>query len=187
MTVATDTDRAMAAAVISYQLRPPRRSDGPAIHALIAACPPLDVNSVYAYLLQCEHFAGTGVVAECDGRLDGFISAYLRPGRPDVLFVWQVAVHARARGHGLGARMLEAILARPACAQVQYLETTVGPDNAASRAMFGGVARRLDAGIEESELFPASLFGEGQAHEDERLLRIGPFAAGRNAADSARD
>ncbi|MEI2416093.1 diaminobutyrate acetyltransferase [Orrella sp. JC864] len=178
MSVQAEGDAQANALGAPYGLRQPRRTDGAAIHALIAACPPLDLNSVYAYLLQCEHFAQTGVVAEREGRIDGFISAYVPPGRPDVLFVWQVAVHERARGHGLGQRMLAEILGRPACAAVRFVETTVGPDNQASRGMFAALARQRQAGIEESPLFPASLFGEGPAHEDEMLLRIGPFKAG---------
>lgn len=170
-----------------YALRAPDRADGAAVHGLIAACPPLDLNSVYAYLLQCEHFAGTGVVAERDGRIDGFISAYVPPGKPEVLFVWQVAVNARARGHGLGGRMLDEILARAECRDVRYVETTVGPDNAASRAMFSRLAERLGAVTQEFPLFPASLFGDGPEHEDEMLLRIGPFHARRDAAGMHRD
>ncbi len=173
--------RPATAKVFPYTLRPPRRADGAAIHALIAACPPLDLNSVYAYLLQCEHFAMTGVVAERDGRIDGFISAYQPPGREDVIFIWQVAVHERARGHGLGQRMLAEILRRPACADACFLETTVGPDNKASRGMFASLARKLRAPIAESALFTAGMFGDGPEHEDERLLRIGPFHAGHLA------
>src|SRR5690606_39264906 len=78
------------------QFRQPRRTDGAALHRLVSECPPLDVNSLYAYLLLCEHFSATCVVAESAGGLiDGFISAYVPPTRPDVIFVWQVAVHAR--------------------------------------------------------------------------------------------
>ena len=79
----------------TQQMRPPSRKDGAALHRLISECPPLDLNSLYAYLLLAEHFSDTCVLAEsAGGRIDGFISAYVLPDRPDVLFVWQVAVHA---------------------------------------------------------------------------------------------
>ncbi|MGO1767555.1 diaminobutyrate acetyltransferase [Advenella sp. S44] len=157
-----------------YLLRTPARRDGYDIWQLISACPPLDLNSVYSYLLLCEHFDKTCVVAETDGQIDGFVSAYQPPGRDDVLFIWQVAVHERGRGHGLGQRMLTSLLERPNLAHVRSLETTVGPDNAASRRMFAAVARNMGAGIEESPLFEPELFGP-QAHDDERLLKIGPL------------
>ena len=57
-------------------LRKPERQDGAAIHALIAACPPLDLNSVYAYLLLCEHHAKTYVIVQHSGATEGAITAY---------------------------------------------------------------------------------------------------------------
>lgn len=158
----------------SVILRLPVKHDGPAIHQLIKQCPPLDLNSVYTYLLLCEHFSQTCVVAEVDGKLGGFVSAYVHPDRSDVLFVWQVAVHERARGVGLGQRMLNALLSRPSVNAVRYVETTVGPDNVPSRRMFGALASDHGAQIHESALFGSELFGSA-GHEEERLLRIGPI------------
>ena len=71
-------------------LREPSAEDGPAVSALIAASPPLDGNSAYCNLLQCSDFAGTCVVAEREGRLLGWISAYRPPSHRDRIFVWQV-------------------------------------------------------------------------------------------------
>lgn len=165
-----------ASPLAPLQFRQPRRTDGAAIHRLIAECPPLDVNSLYAYLLLCEHFNGTCVVAEsAGGRIDGFISAYVPPTRSDVIFVWQVAVHARARGQRLGRAMLRALLQRETLQHVRHLETTVGPDNQASRRTFAGLAAELGAHVSEQPFFDRQLFG-GADHDDEMLLKIGPFA-----------
>ncbi|MGB3287945.1 MAG: diaminobutyrate acetyltransferase [Burkholderiaceae bacterium] len=164
----------------SRWIRAPRKTDAAAIHRLISECPPLDLNSVYTYLLLCEHFPQTCIVAGSgapDGyTLDAFISAYLPPERPKTLFVWQVAVHERARGHGLARQLLRELLRRPGLDAIQYIETTVGPDNAASRGMFTGLARQLHAQVREESCFPPELFG-AHSHEDEPLLRIGPFGA----------
>lgn len=170
-----DISAAQPASALRYQLRPPRRNDGAAIHQLVSECPPLDLNSLYAYLLLCEHHAHTCVVAESPGgRIDGFVSAYLLPIRPDVLFVWQVAVHSRARGHRLGRAMLGHILERQECRHVRHLETTVGPDNQASRRTFAGLAGERGAHVSEQPFFDRQAFG-GADHDDEMLLRIGPF------------
>jgi len=157
-------------------LRPPGKGDGARIHQLVADCPPLDLNSLYTYLLWSEYFPGTSVLAGEGDLLQGYISGFLPPERPDTLFIWQVAVHASARGKGLGGRMLLNLLRRPALAGVRYLETTVGPDNLASRGMFNGLARRLNAKVHETPLFDRTMFG-AQGHDDEPLLRIGPFQA----------
>ena len=157
-------------------LRAPVKQDGHAIHQLIKQCPPLDLNSVYTYLLLCEHFSHTCVVAYMDDRVVGFVSAYIQPDHDDVLFVWQVAVHERARGMGLGQRMLQVLLRRPAMRAVRYLETTVGPDNVPSRRMFHGLAMDHSAPVRERALFESALFGPG-GHDDERLMRIGPITS----------
>lgn len=163
--------------------RPPGKEDGAGILTLVHRLGVLDINSAYAYMLIGEHHAGTSVVAEIDGELGGFISGYLLPADPETLFVWQVGVAQAGRGKGLATRMLAEILKRPACADVRYLDTTVGPTNAPSQALFRGLARRLNARIDETELFSAELFDafdEGEPHEPhepEILFRIGPFDA----------
>lgn len=187
-TGSTDSESAPATGIFDWQfrkngtfsqagpvsLRAPTKQDGQAIHQLIKQCPPLDLNSVYTYLLLCEHFEQTCVVAEVDGRLCGFVSAYLHPQHPDVLFIWQVAVHERARGMGVGQQMLTSLLRRPSTRQVRFLETTVGPENVPSRRMFQALAKGCRADVEESALFESGLFGPG-GHDDECLLRIGPI------------
>lgn len=157
-------------------LRSPERRDGAALHRLVAQCPPLEQNSIYCNLLQSTHFADTCVAAEQSGSLVGFISAYLVPGRPDTLFVWQVAVGARARGRGLATRMLNHLLERPACRAVTHLETTVTASNDASWALFEGFARNHGASLRRTTLFARDTDFEG-AHESEILARIGPLAA----------
>lgn len=157
------------------ELRQPAASDGLSVHALIAECPPLDVNSLYCNLLQCTHFAATSVIAVAAGRTVGFVSGYLRPDRPDRLFIWQVAVAAEARGRKLGLRLLLAVLARPVCRDVRYVETTITHGNAASWALFSALADRLGAAQSRSPLFERDRhFGGG--HDTEILLTIGPFS-----------
>ena len=140
----------------------------------MARCPPLDLNSVYLYLLLTEHFPDTCILAEDRDGLLGMVSAYRPPDRDDTLFIWQVAVDPRARGRGLGLEMLLGLLARRSSRPVRWVETTVGPGNRASRRLFSRLAACLDAPLGETALFDAALFG-AQAHEAEPLLRIGPF------------
>ena len=157
-------------------LRKPTKDDGFRLHQLVAECPPLDPNSIYCNLLQCSHFAETGVAAEKDGDLVGFISGYIPPQQPETVFVWQVAVDAAARGLGLGSRLLLGLLGRPELAEIRFLETTIGPDNRASWALFERLARGLSAEIETTTLFESQRHFDG-VHADEILLRIGPFSA----------
>ena len=140
----------------------------------------LDLNSTYAYLLLSTDFAQTSIVADVDGRLQGFITGYRPPPRPDVLFVWQVAVAPAARRGGLAAAMLDALVARVRSetnGAPLTVEATVSPDNAGSRAFFGAFARRHGVPLTEHAHFTADQLGPDGAHEDEPLLRIGPVTA----------
>ncbi|EGF30263.1 L-2,4-diaminobutyric acid acetyltransferase [Oxalobacteraceae bacterium IMCC9480] len=152
-----------------------RKNDGAALHDLIAACPPLDLNSRYAYLLLCHHHAQTSVVAEQDGVIVGAVTAYLPPDQPDTLFVWQVAVAPENRGQRLGKRMLEHLLQAVRLRHLtRWIETTISPDNAPSHQLFTSFASQHDAGCAITTLFAAGDFGES-GHEEERLYKIGPL------------
>lgn len=165
----------MAPASSKLLFREPGIPDGAAIHRLVRACPPLDLNSPYAYLLLCTHHTRTCVVAEGPAGLAGFVSAYRLPEAPEVIFVWQVAVAPSARGQGLALRMLEHLLGRRALADCRWLETTVSPSNKASRRVFDLLSERLRTGSEERTFFSRKDFPD-EGHEDEVLIRIGPYA-----------
>ena len=157
---------------VSY--RSPRQSDAVSIHALVKASPPLDANSTYAYLLVCTHFADTSLVADTEDGIAGFVSAYLEPANPTVLFVWQVAVSSRVRGQGVGLGMLRWLLDREACCHVCYLETTITQSNEASMRMFRRLAGSLHVPHNVRPRF--SCEDLGGSHEEEHLVRIGPLS-----------
>lgn len=162
----------------AVRLRQPRLDDGRAVHELVRRCPPLDLNSAYNYYLLCSHFAATCVLAERDGAVLAFLSAYREPQDPERLFVWQVAVDASLRGRGMAGQMLEAILARPACRGVHFVETTVSPSNRSSRRVFERFAAQRHADWHEENFLTEAHFG-ADAHEAEVLFRIGPLDQNR--------
>lgn len=158
----------------SVTLRVPQPEDGHRVHALIARCKPLDENSMYLNLLQCTHFSDTCVVAQMGDDIVGFVSGYIVPGQPDVLFVWQIAVDSKARGLGLGKRLLRALLARRPWEHIRYIHTTITADNDASWGLFKSLAKELDAHTETSPFFTREKHFGG-SHDDEHLLVIGPL------------
>lgn len=155
-----------------FVLRQPTISDGGAMWRVAKDSQTLDLNTSYAYLLWARDFATTSVVAVRDDAVVGFVSGYIRPDAPHTLMVWQVAVDADQRGHGLAGRMLDHLA--DTVPGMTSLETTITDDNAASRALFGAFARKRDASHEEIDLFVSEHFPD-EGHDPEVLHRIGPF------------
>lgn len=158
----------------NLRLRAPAKEDGVAVWDLVAACAPLDRNSLYCNILQCTHFAGTCVLAERAGTTLGWLSAYRPPEEPSTLFVWQIAVHEEVRGEGLAHAMLENLLARPHLNDIHNIKATITPDNGASWGLFESLARRLDAPVERIDWLERDRHFGGR-HPPETLISIGPF------------
>ena len=156
------------------RLRAPHPEEGSALWQLAHDTGTLDLNSGYLYLLLARDFADTCVVAEQDGVIVGFATGYRRPRYPEVIFLWQVAIHPDFQGQGLGKQLVAGFLRQPGADRASILETTISPDNAASRGLFEAIARELDVDCRVSPLFASEDFPE-PTHEPEELFSIGPF------------
>lgn len=152
-------------------LRKPEGEDGSAVWGLVRECKPLDENSMYCNLIQCDHFSDTCVVAELDGDVVGWVSGHVVPGEPDTVFVWQVAVSEKARGLGLGTRMLSKLMARDACKNVTKLKTTITKDNDASWALFRRFAEKRGGTLSSQAHFKKDDHFDGQ-HATEHMVTI---------------
>lgn len=186
MTLKTKNPHESSSARCPAFIKKPVITDGLRVNRLIAACKPLDTNSVYCNLLQCTHFADTCAIAEDSGPgsdIVGFVSAYLLPAKPDTLFIWQIAVSEQARGQGLGKRLVKEILSRPACRGATYLETTITESNQASQALFSSLAKEFGSDLQKQALFDKDKHFSGQ-HDSETLLRIGPIHRRANQSDN---
>lgn len=180
----SDLQGAKASGGAQIELRAPVATDGARVWALIEATPALDSNSLYANLLQCSDFAATCTLAERDGEVIGWMSGYVPPARPDTLFVWQICVSDKARGEGLGKRLIADALARPENDHIRHVACTITEDNAASWALFTSVARALDAPLHRTERFTRDAHFAHQ-HASELAVTIGPFHTDRAASLAA--
>ncbi|OIJ14023.1 diaminobutyrate acetyltransferase [Anaerobacillus arseniciselenatis] len=152
----------------------PSVSDGALMWELVEQST-LDSNSPYKYIMMCEYFRDTCVVVKEDEKLVGFITAFIPPENPDVIFVWQVGVDSSQRGKGLASKMLNELVSRTACKDVQYLEATVTPSNVASQSLFRGFAKKQQTRCVVQECFSSDLF-PGDDHEEEYTFRVGPLS-----------
>lgn len=157
--------------------RRPSIEDGIRLWEIARDTEVLDLNSTYAYTLFCRDFAGTSIVAEHDGEVAGFVTGYRRPDRPDTIFVWQVAVDAAHRGHGIAATLLLDLLDRLAPHGVTRLETTITASNVASQRLFGSVARTRGSTLAVEDLFASHHISPNASdqHEPEQLYVIDPI------------
>lgn len=162
-------------------IRVPSSTDGSKVWALVRATQSLDDNSLYCNLLQTTHFDATCAIAEYDGKVAGWVSAYIPPAQPDTLFVWQVCVSPAARGQSLGRRLIGDVLSRPVCRAVTTLQCTITHDNEPSWGLFTSIARRLDAQMRQVEMFDKDDHFDGQ-HDSEYGVSIGPFNSEQVAA-----
>ncbi|CAM3181817.1 diaminobutyrate acetyltransferase [Paracoccus nototheniae] len=151
-------------------LRKPDPTDGAAVWELVRDCKPLDENSMYCNLVQAEHFRDTCVVADLDGDVVGWISGHMIPN-DDALFVWQVAVSPRARGLGLGRKMLTHLVDRDECTEANRLNTTITRDNDASWALFRSLARHLGGALSDDPHYIRDEHFDGR-HATEHMVTI---------------
>jgi len=168
----------------NVRLRKPTVEDGSDVWELISACKPLDENSMYFNLIQCDHFSDTCILAEREGQIVGWISGHIPPEKPDALFVWQVAVSPDARGLGLAGRMLRALFDRPELAEVTRIETTITRDNKPSWALFRAFASKRGGNLTYAPHFERGAHFDG-AHATEYLVNIDFSEAARRAVNAA--
>ncbi|MFG3077407.1 diaminobutyrate acetyltransferase [Streptomyces sp. NPDC048225] len=159
------------------QLRAPRPADASAVWRLVRASEILDTNSLYYYNLWFRDFGGTSVVASTeDGDVIGFVTAYIRPDRPDTLMAWQSAVDPRHHAPGLAVRMMHELADRVAPSGVTCVETTINPGNRAVALMLRKFAHERGLEIHTEVLFDTDAFpsDEARAHPPEVLYRMAP-------------
>lgn len=157
---------------MDIEIRQAQPNDGAAIHQLITQCPPLDVNSTYAYFLLSNHHQETCFLAvDAHQNIVGAVTAYRLPKDPKTLFIWQIAVAETARGQGVASQLLNALL--NACRDIDCIHTTISPSNEASLASFRRLANKLRAEFTIQEFLKADACGPG--HEAEDLIIIKPI------------
>jgi L-2,4-diaminobutyric acid acetyltransferase len=154
------------------RLRNPILDDGAGLWNLAKESSTLDLNSPYAYLMWCDKFAKTSLVAEIGGEPAAFLMGFHPPGQDDVLFVWQVAVAEKYRGRGLASLMLDKLI--ESTESIKAVEATVTSSNVASSKLFNSLAARHDCACSQREFLSADHF-PGPGHESETLFHIGPI------------
>lgn len=159
---------------MSLEIKHPQKEDGEKVWKLIKNTGGLDLNTSYCYFMLCDYFKKSCAIAvdSSTDKILGFISTYTKPEDDKTLFVWQVAVDPAGQGQGISKKLLHYVI--QADENIQHIETTVGPDNAASDGLFRSIARQYNASIDKEVYLDKTNFTEGE-HETELLYKIGPL------------
>ena len=166
----------------TISLRAPTTEDGAGVWRM-ARSSGLDLNSPYLYLLWCRDFADTSVIAEVDGATVGFVIGLRRPAEPATLFVWQVGVAKAWRRQRIALTMLDHLSDRLA-PRLRFVEASVTPSNEASAGLFRSLAASSGVELALGELFGGSVFPPECPHDDELLIRVGPFGASESEPEA---
>ena len=153
----------------------PKKSHTKEIIKLVKNTKVLDINSEYLYYLQTIHFNKFCCVAfdkKEKNRVIGFVSGYLIP-EENSLFIWQVAVHEKYRGLGIATKMILKIVSRKSIEKIDFIKTTVSPNNKSSIKVFEKVAKILKTKIKKYNFLKSRDFTN--SHEDEPIYIIGPI------------
>lgn len=170
-----------------WHIRPVQQTDARWLHNLIVRCPPLDVNSLYAYALLATHHSATCFVVIQDQRICAAVTGYIPPQQPDTYFLWQVAVAPEQQGTGLGSKLLDHVYQHCMLPnRLSHLETTISPSNSTSQRLFTRFAQRHGVAITHSPLFSSQdlqpvieangLQDQAVPHEAEHLYRLGAWS-----------
>lgn len=156
---------------MKIKIRKPIKADGKEIFNLVKDTKVLDVNSEYLYLLQCTYFSDTCAVAVDNGKVIGFVSAFIEPKDKSHFFIWQVAVNEEYRGKGIAKQIITYLLEQQK--EIEYITATISPSNKASESLFLKLSKSLETNIELEKIYDVEDFNH--AHEDEILYKIGPL------------
>ncbi|WP_158736456.1 diaminobutyrate acetyltransferase [Alteribacillus sp. YIM 98480] len=162
----------------THTFRHPNINDGKKVWELVREIDVLDLNSSYYYLILCEYFSNTCMIAENEGEIVGFVSGFRHPEHHDILFVWQVAVAESERGEGLATTLIQKLLKSDECSDIKAIQTTISPSNKASLALFRKLSEQLGANMVKTLRFSPDAF-PGNEHEAEQTYEISPILRNR--------
>jgi L-2,4-diaminobutyric acid acetyltransferase len=155
----------------------PIKSDAPKMFSCLGLIPELEKNSIYMYMLFCDIFKETSMIAMEGEQVVGAAIGFLMPSDPKNYFMWQLGVLPQWRQKGLATDLVRALLKSPGLSAIDWLSCTVEADNIAIMTTFRRLAESLDTHIELADKFDSKDFLP-YIHATERELRMGPLSLG---------
>lgn len=123
--------------------------------------------------LWFEHFAGTSwVVDRSDGRLAGFVVAFISQDDPATGYVHMIAAEPNCRRRGLGRSLYERAFADLAGRGARRVLAVTWPGNRTSIAFHRALGFRVDDGPGTQRLYGTPAHVDHDGHDEDRVVFI---------------
>ena len=136
--------------------------------------------------LWLEHFSGTSwVVERADGRLAGFVVAFLSQDDPTTGYVHMIAAEPNRRRHGLGRALYERAFADLAGHGARRVLAVTWPGNRRSIEFHRALGFRVEEGAGTQRLYGTPSYADYDGPGEDRVVFIRELDPPQPGADAA--
>jgi diaminobutyrate acetyltransferase len=109
----------------------------------------LDIHTPYTYWVMLNSSPKLMLVAERDDAIVGFVGGLGAFGDGESAFVWQIGVHPRWQGSGIGSCLLRRFVDEALSLGFRSLVFTIGEDNKGSFRLFAKFAHSIGSNLKK--------------------------------------
>ncbi len=123
--------------------------------------------------LWFQHFAGTSWIADApDGRLAGFVVAFVSQDDPATGYVHMIAADPNQRRGGVGRALYQRVFDDLAARGVRQVIAITWPGNRQSVAFHRAIGFRVDDGPETQNLYGTPAYADYDGDGDDRVVFV---------------
>jgi len=123
--------------------------------------------------LWFQHFAGTSWIAEApDGRLAGFVVAFISQDDPVIGYVHMIAADPNQRRGGVGRALYQRVFDDLAARGVRQVIAITWPGNRQSVAFHRAIGFRVDDGPGTQNLYGTPAYADYDGDGDDRVVFV---------------
>jgi ribosomal protein S18 acetylase RimI-like enzyme len=123
--------------------------------------------------LWFQHFAGTSWIAEtADGRLAGFVVAFISQDDPATGYVHMIAADPNLRRAGVGRALYERVIQDLARKDVRRVTAITWPGNRQSVAFHQAIGFRVDDGPGTQNLYGTPAYADYDGEGEDRVVFV---------------
>ena len=123
--------------------------------------------------LWFQHFAGTSWIAEAsDGRVQGFVVAFISQDDPTSGYVHMIAAEPNHRRGGIGRALYERVFEDLSARGVRRVTAVTWPGNRQSVAFHRAIGFRVDDGPGTQNLYGTPAYADYDGDGDDRVVFV---------------